>query len=204
MIAAVVSAIYTAIGYHTREQNMSKAEARAASLKPPFTRRQLLVGALFPVIAWTAVIFDFADRHFLAPLATDIILDYGWIDQTTLYLSADGNKLSRFADYDKVLFIARGAFVNVDEMTDPVLAKSELYTITPQIFKLGITRPKLRINPGQLNQIAFYLVVLPNGFSPDQIRTLADIRQLGGQIVDRRGQSLSLGSMQAPPPAQNP
>lgn len=186
-VASVILVIYAALAYHrpkapavsALEQSVSRGPMRWAPL-------------IFVVIAWSAVAFDYYDRHYRSPVNVALIEEYGWIsqnNQSALHMAVDGRKLSDLADGYKLLFIARTVFANVDKMSDPFLAKSVLYTITPEPISLAIPSPKLRINVGQINTVEFDLVALPTQFSADQITTLSDVQRLGGKVLDTRGKT---------------
>jgi len=183
---------------------LTQTGAIQSSSKRWWLAPQMLALAILVVLAWVAAGTDYYDRHYGSTANAELIGEYGWSVQNALYMTADGSKLSDYADKYKLLFIARTSFSNVDRMTDPLIAKSISYTITPGPIALSILAPKLRANVGQMNMVEFDLVVLPNQFSPDQISTLADVQRLGGKILETRGKSdVLVHPPETPQPAPN-
>ena len=81
-------------------------------------------------------------------------------------------------------------------MTDTAIERSSLFTITGEPINLALAFPTphhLRVTPPpnvQLNSggfldvlLAFTLAIIPNNFSPEQIRSLSDVENVGGKIL---------------------
>lgn len=90
------------------------------------------------------------------------------------------NRLKRY------VLAVQPIYSNVDPMTDTALKKSQAYTILDGFMTLAIpvTNPPVwRGAVGQSVMVRFSLIELPAIYSPDQIRSLADVEPLGGRII---------------------
>jgi hypothetical protein len=180
-IPGIVQAIYTALAYHR-----SKGRPGTPQTRSLIRNRSIWIMGIFPVVAWLAVAYDIYDRHQMPTACVVCLKTYGY-GGGAIYATVDPSEIQRFADDFKLYLIARTAWPNIDEMTDVVIAKSSSYTITSQEMDMAIAKPKLNIALGQMNHIGYYLVVLPNDISIDQVLRLADVKKLGGRILAGKG-----------------
>ena len=106
-------------------------------------------------------------------------------------MNIDSSSPGDFANSYKVAMVLDTAYSNIDRMTDTVIEKSQLYTITKRPQSLSIIGPHTFRAPAQSSvvTIEYCLVILPNHLSIDQVRTLSDVSALGGKIIDCRGKS---------------
>jgi hypothetical protein len=96
-----------------------------------------------------------------------------------------------------MMLIIEVPLANIDAMTDVNIEKSGLYTITgdPTVVALPLPSPSHLLSPVQPNKkpgdsfsalVAFYLVIIPNDLSAEQVRSLSDVEKLGGKIITTR------------------
>ena len=93
-------------------------------------------------------------------------------------------------------------------MTDTAIEHSPAFTITgdpiilalilPTPHHLRVTPPASASNSGSFDILMdFTLAIIPNNFSPEQIRSLSDVETVGGKIVrGAKGRATASGAME--------
>ncbi len=145
------------------------------------TRRMLLFMFSLTLISCAAVGLDYYIRNKPSPL--DMIASWGWGNQA-FYIGIKTDSLSSYADDYHLLLITRIPYSNINRLTDTGILKSTLYNIDSSYMILAATMaPGLRVAHPGLEVVEFNLALLPKQFSADQIKTLNDIKALGGKIL---------------------
>jgi hypothetical protein len=167
--------IYAALTYHG-----DRARIMENPGKPP--RRPIVIIGILMLLTWAAVIVDMYTRPRLT-IAEAQIINYGMDGPVTYHAIV---QLRNWVEYktDKAVLITRTVFADKDRMTDEWIAKSVAYTIdNTQLTLVTVNKEQMRyaINIGNL--IEFNFAVIPAHISPDQIRTLNDVVQLGGKLL---------------------
>ncbi|MCP4618476.1 MAG: hypothetical protein GY844_18825 [Bradyrhizobium sp.] len=188
----VIAAIYAILTYHARKgATMSSPSAfsqKAAQFVSIPTWRPVAVIAFCALIAWGAVLYDKVTQGNELP---DTYVE-GWTASPPVYLmQVNAKPLLRFKDDFKLMTLARVNFVDRDPMTDTVIEKSGLYTITGSTIPIGFnTSNVLRFAPLQPNGIQLFLLLIPKNYSPDNIKALGDVEKINGKILTVRGQTI--------------
>jgi hypothetical protein len=141
--------------------------------------------AFLTTLSWVAFGIDYIDRHRSeASNSSEIIEEWGR-SGNSFRVTVNTSSLIDYQEKYKVGLIVIVSYPNIDMMTDTAIGKSELYTITggDQIIS-GPKTDDVRAVPGALLRVKYVGVLMPSGFSMDQVRTLSDIRKLGGRILD--------------------
>jgi hypothetical protein len=175
VIGTLICAGYAALGYHR-----PKAAVTSHSVSQP---QSLLSWQWIPIIcvllAWGAVGVNYLMRPASSPIN---ILSYG----------ANGDEFFAIVqfrdwrDYEKrkAILIARTVFSDLDRMTDTWIAKSIPYTINAPLIQLtAINKMQMHFAVNTPNLVELSVAVIPPEISADQVRDLADIEHLGGQIL---------------------
>jgi hypothetical protein len=100
----------------------------------------------------------------------------------------------------KLVLIVRVPFSEIDEMTDPSLKKSQAYTILDGFMTLALpinNGVPWKVVANGVTPLEYILVEIPFMFSPDQIRTLADVEGIGGKIIAKAGTAMEILPAQA-------
>jgi hypothetical protein len=182
-IATVIAAIYAVLDFHQKRQ--SKPMSSAVSEAAP-DRRHIIVMISLVFAAWAAVIFDFYTRD-SQPSAELIEM---WTAQPPVYSMAVNTKeLAKYKNGYKIAMIVRVNFADRDLMTDTVIEKSGMYTITGDRIAIAhATSGTLRFAALQPNNIRVFLILLPNSSSIDSVKSIGDVEKFGGKILTSRGQ----------------
>jgi hypothetical protein len=149
-------------------------------------RRHIIVMISLVFAAWAAVIFDFYTRD-SQPSAELIEM---WTAQPPVYSMAVNTKeLAKYKNGYKIAMIVRVNFADRDLMTDTVIEKSGMYTITGDRIAIAhATSGTLRFAALQPNNIQVFLILLPNSSSIDSVKSIGDVEKFGGKILTSRGQ----------------
>lgn len=174
-IASTIAAIYTVLARHWPKSSDGKPRAQGVSGR--------LIGGMICLVllSWGGVAFDLYERH-----AGNGPLIYAWgsADKGVFYITAAGNTMSQYKTLFKAMLINRVPYANVDRMTDTYIEKSQMYSITDDPITLAnVGGPHLRVMLDQPLTLEYNLVVVRSMFSPDQIKSLADVEALGGKIL---------------------
>jgi hypothetical protein len=89
-------------------------------------------------------------------------------------------------------------------MTDTVIEKSGLYTITDGGVILAHPSPNtLRFIVNQVNAIEYTLILVPSKITVEQISSLGDVEHIGGRILATMMQIIPIGGPPAVAPSQS-
>jgi hypothetical protein len=201
-VGTVIAAIYAILTYHARKgATMSSPGAfsqKAAQLVSIPTWRPVALVAICALFAWGAVLYD----KFIQSSELPDTYAEGWTASPPVYLMQVNTKpLTRFKDDFKLMTLARVNFVDRDPMTDTVIEKSGLYTITGNTISIGFNSINvLRFAVLQPNTVQLFLLLIPKNSSPDNVKSLGDVEKIGGKILTVRAQVIIGG----PPDSQQP
>lgn len=150
------------------------------------------------LVAITAYAIDVSDRFglikFSEKLSSDMVLSWGRAPGAFGFqMVVNSKQLINYEENYKMILIVNCPDASIDPVTDTAIAKSIPYTITGAITPLTILMSEkiehLRVipPPGTKGEfyvtVGFYLVIIPNNLSPEQIRSLSDVKNLGGKII---------------------
>jgi hypothetical protein len=175
-------------------------------IKPRGWRRTIILCIAVPIVIGSYTL-DVADRLGWIDLASrgDIIDGWGVADNGAFYVRVNTVPLLQYKDNFKLLLILEVEYANIDRITDAGIEKSETFTITGGIINIGIpvqlANTPLRLGnppnskPGDQYKrtVDFNVVIIPNGFSGEQIRSLSDVQKLGGKIIRTPSTVVTLG-----------
>jgi hypothetical protein len=202
VVAAVLQLLYTAIPYHAARRSMSSDVEPKSNLP----RRHFAIMGVLALISWGAIGYDFYDRRSFPPEKSEaVIQEYGLVSPNSFRMVFDGSRLATYARDYKAALIVHVAYMNLDRMTDAAIGKSDLYTITDGFQAIAKTGTEwMRAPAGApgtfMINVSYYLVVLPNGFTMDQIKNLSDVSHVGGKIIASRGRGDSFDIRPINPP----
>ena len=200
-IAAVTGAatlVYTAIQFHASQRAVGSMQAQR------YPKRPLLIMGLMVLASWGAVGIDYYDRHHEFP--EDMVLGWGLNGPNSFYMTVNGTYLNAYARDYKMGFILNVPYTNIDKVTDTAIGKSDLFTITSDTQNIGrVGTEWIRAPLGVANlNVSYYLVVVPNGFTMDEIKNLQDLLKIGGRIITSRGRGDQFTTVPIIPPAGAP
>jgi hypothetical protein len=99
--------------------------------------------------------------------------------------------------------VIRVPYADRDRMTDTVIEKSDLYTITVGSVVLAhLSSNILRFQIDQDNWIEYTLILVPSKFTVAHISCLDDVEHIGGRILAMNAQSIPKSASQAAIPSQ--
>jgi hypothetical protein len=187
-IATVSGAVYQVLSYH-RPPGVSTVVETNNSAQHERRQQYIMLGLV--VAAWGAVLFDYYTRS----VETPDTLIAGWTGSPPVYgMLVDTKGLLKYKDSHKLMMIIRADFADIDQMTDQMIERSGLYTITGLSTPIAHqTSNILRFNALQPNNIKLYLTLIPNNSSIDGIKSLGDVERVGGKILTSRGQVIMGG-----------
>jgi hypothetical protein len=177
----IAQTIYVALTYH------SSTVAQAAGNPPRTSRRHLLIMSVIAVISWSL----FAAGQFLEKPRTifaDAIVN-GWsYDSGTFAVDVRGDPLLEFKDADDLVLYVQPPIPGADYMTDEHGIKSRQYTIRSGTIYMTVSINKefcsFYHNAGGAEMI---VVLLPKGFSSQQITSISSIETMGGKVIAHPG-----------------
>jgi hypothetical protein len=143
-------------------------------------KRPIVIVGTFMLLTWAAVAANYFSRPAI-PTAQILLFGTNGPQQFQAIV-----QLRHWEDYRnfKGFLITRTIYADRDRMTDDWIAKSVPYTIDGQtLHMVAITNNQMRFSPGKTNFVEYNFVVIPSERRADQIRTLGDVPQLGGQIL---------------------
>ena len=116
------------------------------------------------------------------------------IDNGVFYTIIKTSALTKYRGLNRVVFIIRPNFSDVDQMTDTNIRKSQAYTILDSFMTLAIplVGAPMKVAVDRLTPLQYFVVRLPAMFSPDQINSLSDVERLGGEILAEAGTAAQL------------
>jgi len=201
-IATIVQTIvFLVVTYRAERRAMNDGAVR---VNHP-SRRLILFMGILALFSWGAVGFDYYDRHH-RPIGNDdqLVLSWGGLGADSFQITINGGLLIDYSKDYKVALIVRIVYADIDQMTDTAIGKGELYTITNNtqvLARIGLSG--MKIIPYKTLAVEYDLVLIPNGLSMDQIRTLSDVSQIGGKIIATRGNEaqFAIGPPAASPPS---
>lgn len=175
----------------------------AASVGTDFRAWLAVVLVLFLGLA-ALPLMDYFPPAIQSSESVELISAYA-LENNVAYIHAEGSRMQQYAANYKALLIVLTAWPNIDIMTDQAIAKSIAYTIPDNAFVMAIPRPRIRVrdHPGP-EDVNFYLAVIPNDVSPDEITKLTDVAHVGGKLLEARGVTIMAnGIPQGQQPAQS-
>ena len=135
VVLTLIQTIYIAIPVHA-------ARHAAMSEKTASWRGHLWAMVVMMLGAWAAFGFDYYDRHaHMDNFPCSLISEWGPSPDGSFHMNIDSSSLSSYANNYKIAFILNIPYTNIDRMTDTLIEKSELYTITNGFQSLAITGP---------------------------------------------------------------
>ncbi len=192
--AALAIAVYGA--YQQRKQTrIMTAQAQATGAGANLWWKSPTVGALIVLViaAWIP--------RFLPPVETEVAISaYGITPPLTFHSELDTKPVVSRKITDRLLYIVRLGYDNIDRMSDTAIEKSILYTIDGSSFRMSIVvqlNPmRLRVNPAHpAVNVEHNVVIIPSTFSTGQINSLSDVEQLGGRILATRRQVVPFSAL---------
>jgi len=206
LTCTIICAIYALLSYHFPRQTTASAQGTGPS------GPKIWLVWILTLASLAFVSFDYYDRHYQTPVFScrDLIPDYGFTaipNQTSdiAHATIDSSLLTQYQNDYKIFVVIRVSYSNVDEMTDTYIDKSAEFTITGNPVIIGIpiqeNSSNLNFSTTQENLLFFYLAILPNDISPNQVFSLSNITTLGGKILDRVGLNLPPAPNLTNPPA---
>jgi hypothetical protein len=161
--------------------------------------RKIILTVFLPIAiaAYTIDIFDRFGWINLSARDSHIIL--GWGPATHTYgITVNSHALLKYRDNFKMMLVLNIPYANVDKMTDVAIAKSEMFTITGGPTDIGIPDTSLQLQtlrisvPSTKKEIGdsfelpmlYNLVIIPKNNSPDLIKSLSDVEEIGGKIIE--------------------
>ncbi|MGC2222791.1 MAG: hypothetical protein WA624_10685 [Methylocella sp.] len=164
-------------------------------------RQQIIIPA---AVMMAAVAFVYADRRYSHEPHDECIQAYGFNPANGIsFMTVDTKSLLQYSDSHKLAFIIRVPYTDRDRMTDTVIEKSGLYTITNGLVKLAhMPSNILRFQPEQDNWLEYTLILVPSKFTIENISCLADVEHMGGKILAasaRRSAASIWGDRQSSP-----
>jgi hypothetical protein len=148
-----------------------------------------------------AIGYDIYDRHH--QIHSENVLAWGGLGDN-YYMTVATREFQDQAKTTRLMLIVRPAIMGADPMTDANIGKSNLYTISGPVVTLTVpTSTPLRMVPLQPNMMDYNAVLLPLGVGPERIRTLGDVVDLGGKILEGRATSVMAGPPVPTPPAES-
>ena len=181
IVLTVCQLIFAALDYRSRAAAMQINQTSQH-------RHPTLIIALFMLLTWAAVAFDYVDRHYLSvPQPEDYIQEYGvkGVDNVVSYIiKVNTKQLLQYSEAYKLAFVIRVPYADRDRMTDTAIEKSGLYTITGSTIILAHPSSSiLRFAINQVNPIEYTLILLPSKLTIEQISSLGDVEHIGGRIL---------------------
>jgi hypothetical protein len=151
-------------------------------------RLRSIFGWTFLAVGIILYAVDIADRFgaFAAPTPINIAASFG-LAGSTAYMDADTSKIREYRDDHKIALIVYIPVAQIDSMTDTRIAKSVPYSITGdrETLSLNITDKLTEgVQPG-IYSIDFYIALIPNKISENNILSLKDVEEFGGEIVGK-------------------
>jgi hypothetical protein len=192
IIECVASLAFVATGIYASTAQYRPSPSAAVG-KPGFPTMRACLNWLPPLLCICLVAFGYYEHRRKAPiLDKQAISSYGFNQsQSRFYATAATDSLYDRSFGYKLILIVRAIHPGTEEMTDPDIAKSSLYTITGEDITMAaqITQQTpLKLSPKTTNTLAYYLAALPNGVSPDQITALSDIDLMHGKLLESHTQ----------------
>lgn len=174
-VATVVGAGYTVLAFHRTD-----------------VAKRKITPVLWPAIAALISLCCVFENYRLAndTLRSPFIITWGVTPPLIYQVGVNSAQVVQYRDTHKLMLIIRTAFSDVDRFTDPTIEKSRPYTIDGGV--MALVHPSDGKLKGLINEatpIEYQVVLLPNQFEPDQIKTLGDIEKLGGKIVSSAQQT---------------
>jgi hypothetical protein len=188
-ITGIMSVIYIAIPFHAARRAVGNSNSPRIPRKPFF-----VIGALV-LLSWAGFAFDYYDRHSRANEVTcDLIYGWGTSSDGSFYVSVNSSSLMNYANKYGIALIINTTYSNIDNMTDTIIEKSELFTITGNNQSISIPGPHTLRGPAQpgLVNINYCLIALPNNLAISQVRNLSDVSALGGKVIDCKSKGENL------------
>jgi hypothetical protein len=179
-IATVISAIYGGLAYHSRQKAEGSAAGGFSNNLPIF------IMVALAILAWGAVAFDYYDR---SNQQTGNYVE-GWNASPPVYVMQVNTKyLIKYKSSHRLMTLERVNYADRDVMTDTIIEKSGLYSITGGSITLAHPTAKiLKFAPLAANQIQMFLLLIPNTVLAENIKSLSDVERLGGKILNGVGQ----------------
>lgn len=176
-IAAIVSAICDVI-------TVRRGQPGNAPDRPPM-RRTYIVMAVFLLLVWGAIGFDYYDRHY-AKKGELLMADVGVLSGNRVFAVVNTRSLVSMAKDHYIMLILRVEDNQTDLWLDGRLEKSTRFSITGrpvQIELVPSTPFILRVGKGQ--NVDYFLLLMPQRVDIDQILSLSHAEELGGQVLNQ-------------------
>lgn len=192
-----ISAFYDHRQFH-RQQNMrSRAKGQSGN---QISRRRFWIMALFPIIAWAAVGFDYYVVHSNGNAPVGKLATWGAYTppgDTVPFYSAE----MQFSDWESLsgkykfgIIVRNASRPNIDRFSDKHIEVSTLHTIDGPGIKIGFRGAgNVLFAHGTINSIEFTAFIIPKGIENDQLNTIGDVKALGGKLVGYGIENMMVG-----------
>jgi hypothetical protein len=192
IIECVASLAFVATGIYASTAQYRPSPSAALG-KSGFPTIRACLTWLPPLLCLCLVAFGYYEHHHKNPISDkQTISSYGFNQsQSSFYATAATDSLYDRSFGYKLMLIVQAIHPGTDEMTDPDIAKSPLYTITGESITMAAQiaqQTPLKLSSKTTNSLVYYLVALPNGVSPDQITTLSDVDLVHGKLLESHTQ----------------
>lgn len=187
IVLAAGQLIYAALDYRSRTAPMQINQTSQH-------RHPTLIIALFMLLTWAAVAFEYVDRNYLHAQQTYVEYMQAWGLSGNSYLTqVDTKLLLQYSGEYKLGLIIRVPYADRDRMIDTVIEKSGLYTITGDVVVLAHPSSNiLRFLPNQATPVEYTLILVPSKFTVEHISSLNDVEHIGGRILATHAQIIPI------------
>jgi hypothetical protein len=153
----------------------------------PRPRRYYTGAVVWALIACAAVGFDYWDRYYRVQNVL-LMSDFGVLSENRVYAVVNTRSLTFVAKDHYIMLALRIDDNQTDLWLDKRIEKSSHFLITGGLVQIEMvpSTPFIR-RAGKGQMLSYFLLLMPQNVEADQILSLSQVKELGGQVINHMG-----------------